>query len=63
MTFLSVFGLGSVGAALAGFLLQQGFETALFGILAAFLVASGVSAYVAERVRKTSAEDGPSGMA
>ncbi|MGQ0796939.1 MAG: MFS transporter [Methanobacteriota archaeon] len=44
MTFLSVFGVGSVGAALAGFLLREGQVTVLFGVLAGCLGVSGVLA-------------------
>jgi len=40
-TFLSVFGIGSIGAALAGWLIAQNAAAALFAILAACLAASG----------------------
>lgn len=42
MTFLSVFGLGSVGAVLAGVLLREGQVTILFAVLAGCLGLSGV---------------------
>jgi predicted MFS family arabinose efflux permease len=57
MTFLSVFGLGSIGAALAGYLLQEGWASRLFGILAAFLGASGLCAYAAGRRRSPRGAD------
>jgi len=49
-TFLSVFGIGSVGAVIAGALLAANQRAALFLILAACLVLSGLSArHVGER--------------
>ncbi|TLZ66135.1 MAG: MFS transporter [Methanobacteriota archaeon] len=44
MTFLSVFGLGSIGAVLAGVLLATGRTAVLFLLLAASLVVSGLFA-------------------
>ncbi len=44
LTFLAVFGVGSVGAALAGFLLQQDKEGILFAALGLSLMVSGASA-------------------
>jgi len=41
ITFLGVFGLGSVGAALAGLLLAQGQKGILFGVLGLSLLVSG----------------------
>ena len=43
--FLSVFGFGSVGAVLAGWLIDQGQTPLLFGVLGAALAASGLAAY------------------
>jgi MFS family permease len=44
-SFLSVFGLGSVGAILAGWLIDQGRASHLFLVLGAALAASGLAAY------------------
>jgi predicted MFS family arabinose efflux permease len=55
MTFLAVFGLGSIGSALGGFLIQGGNTPALFAILAACLAASGACAVLAARHRRPSA--------
>lgn len=49
--FLSVFGFGSIGAALAGWLLAQNEPTILFGILGACLAASGAFALGVRRRR------------
>jgi MFS family permease len=43
-TFLSVFGVGSIGAVLAGWLIQQNQGAALFLILGACLTVSGIAA-------------------
>jgi len=53
MTFLAVFGLGSVGSALGGMLIQGGMTSTLFTILAACLIASGGCAVLAARRRTT----------
>ncbi len=53
MTFLSVFGIGSVGAILAGALLARGDQDLLFLLLAGSLAVSGVSALRSEKVRRT----------
>ena len=45
MTFLCVFGLGSIGAVVAGALLASGRTTVLFGVLAISLGLSGLSAW------------------
>ncbi len=47
MTFLSVFGLGSIGAVIAGALLAAGMNAALFVLLAISLGVSGLSAWMA----------------
>jgi len=52
MTFLSVFGVGSIGAVLAGALLAAGAPGLLFVLLAGSLAASGVSALRVEPVRR-----------
>ncbi len=49
MTFVSVFGLGSMGAVLAGLLLSRGASAPLFVILGASLATSGAFVYVAGR--------------
>ncbi len=49
LTFLSVFGVGSVGAALAGFLLQQGQKGVLFAALGISLIVSGTFALLVGR--------------
>ena len=52
ITFLSVFGLGSVGAALAGLLLAQGQKGLLFGALGlSLLVSGGFALLVGRRAR------------
>jgi MFS family permease len=48
-TFLSVFGVGSIGAALAGYLLSRSEGALLFALLAGSLASSGVFAYAAGR--------------
>jgi MFS family permease len=50
MTFLSVFGLGSTGAVLAGFMLQGSAATVLFPVLGAALAVSGLCGLVARNV-------------
>lgn len=50
-TFLSVFGIGSLGAALAGWLLAQNAVAILFPLLAAFLATSGALALGIRRGR------------
>lgn len=52
MTFLSVFGVGSVGAVLAGALLAAGEQELLFLLLAGSLAMSGVSALRSEKQRR-----------
>ena len=54
MTFLAVFGLGSVGSALGGVLIQGGNTAVLFGVLAACLATSGGCAVLAARRRRPS---------
>lgn len=49
MTFLAVFGLGSVGAALGGMLIARGMTSTLYAVLAACLLASGGFAVLAAR--------------
>ncbi len=49
LTFLSVFGVGSVGAALAGFLLQQDEKGILFAALGLSLIGSGACALLVGR--------------
>jgi MFS family permease len=57
LTFLSVFGLGSVGAALAGFLLQRNEKALLFAGLGLSLGMSGACAlFVGRRSRRTRRE-------
>jgi MFS family permease len=52
MTFLSVFGLGSIGAVLAGYLLGTGRHGLLFAALAGTLALSGVCAlFAGDRLR------------
>jgi len=45
LTFLSVFGFGSIGAATAGILIARGESSLLFGLLGASLAVSGIVAY------------------
>ena len=45
LSFLSVFGFGSIGAALAGWLIGRGQASILFVALGAALAASGTAAY------------------
>jgi predicted MFS family arabinose efflux permease len=52
-TFLSVFGIGSVGAVIAGALLAADQRAALFLVLAACLALSGLSAILSENRRRT----------
>lgn len=55
MTFLSVFGVGSFGSILAGFLRAKGYANELYLILAAFLAVSGGCALLAgKRTREGS---------
>lgn len=59
MTFLSVFGLGSSGAVLAGVLVQRGDTALLFAILGGLLAMSGACGLAARRaVRGTQQGDG-----
>jgi len=54
LSFFSVFGLGSIGAVLAGWLLAQGLAAAMFLALGAAIAASGVIAYgIGATVEKT----------
>jgi hypothetical protein len=53
MTFLSVFGLGSIGAVLAGVLLAAGRTSLLFLLLAGSLALSGLSALISRDGRRT----------
>src|SRR2546428_3829934 len=46
-TFLSVFGIGAMGATLAGYLLDRAEAPLLFGLLAGSLATSGAFAYAA----------------
>ena len=46
-TFLSVFGIGAMGATLAGYLLDRSEAPLLFGLLAGSLATSGAFAYAA----------------
>ncbi len=48
-TFLSVFGIGAMGATLAGYLLDRAGAPLLFGLLAGSLATSGAIAYAAGR--------------
>ena len=52
-TFLSVFGIGSVGAVIAGALLAANQRAALFLVLAACLALSGLCARLSENRRRT----------
>ncbi len=56
-TFLSVFGIGSIGAALAGYLLDRAEAPLLFGVLAGSLATSGLFAYAAGRAGRTARSD------
>jgi len=54
LSFFSVFGLGSIGAVLAGWLLDQGQPAAMFLVLSAAIASSGVIAYgIGATVEKT----------
>src|SRR5438876_430793 len=54
LSFFSVFGLGSIGAVLAGWLLAQGLAAAMFLALGAAIASSGVIAYgIGATVEKT----------
>lgn len=57
-TFLSVFGIGSIGAALAGYLVDQGEAPLLFALLAGSLATSGVLAHAAGRAGRAARTDG-----
>ncbi len=48
-TFLSVFGIGSIGAVLAGWLLQQNQDAVLFLVLGLCMAASGAAALGVQR--------------
>jgi len=48
-TFLSVFGIGAIGATLAGYLLDRAEAPLLFGLLAGSLATSGAFAFAAGR--------------
>ncbi len=52
MTFLSVFGIGSLGSILAGFLRSQGLSNELYLVLAIFLGISGACALLAGRLTR-----------
>lgn len=56
-TFLSVFGIGSIGAALAGYLLDRAEAPLLFGLLAGSLATSGLFAYAAGRAGRAAPRD------
>jgi MFS family permease len=56
-SFLSVFGLGSIGAILAGWLIDRGQASLLFLVLGAALAASGLAAYGVGVSGRTGAAD------
>jgi sugar phosphate permease len=56
-TYLGVFGIGALGAALAGAVLQYANEDVLFGVLAGLaLLGAGLSAWLMRRARPAAAE-------
>jgi len=58
-TFLSVFGIGAMGATLAGYLLDRAEAPLLFGLLAGSLATSGAFAYAAGRAGEARSVAGP----
>ena len=63
-TYLGVFGIGALGAALAGAVLQYASEDVLFGVLAGLaLLGAGLSAWLMRRTRPATPEADATGKA